>query len=284
MKSRLTELVTPKLTCETFKKELFEQFKSGEPFPHVVIDNFFEPNFFKVLSKSMNDLSARRLGVGKTYSSDVEKNKWGSSKSDLPEELKLVKTAFSSPEFILTIEAITGLRELVVTKDINGEGFSFFHISGPGSYLGPHLDHTRDRVSGGGGGGWKFFFNNGPYHVANIIVYSSERWELGYGGGTQLYNSPQKVAKTIEYRPNRALVFLHSPISIHGTERTTAMAPQRYSLYFDFYSTAANPFDGVLMRSVSLHGSPHRFYLPKFIDYFKPRNFRYSGQHLRGFL
>ena len=135
--------------------------------------------------------------------------------------------------------------------------FSFFHVSEKGSYLGPHTDHTRDR-------------HFGPYHVANIIIYASNSWRPEWGGGTTLYDEKINHVETVEFKPNRALFFMHSPLSVHGSQKVFKNAEtNRHSFYYDFYTDDKN----------------HFFYkFNKKIDYLKPKNLKYSLQHIRSAL
>ena len=41
--------------------------------------------------------------------------------------------------------------------------------------------------------------------------------ESNWGGNTTLKNRITKSYASVEFKPNRALVFMHSPISEHGT-------------------------------------------------------------------
>lgn len=252
--------------------EIHNKFIKAKPFPHVAIDNFFKNEFYKNLPDILDNFYSKKKDIGKEYSSDVEK-KWGSTGLDLPKELFQIQKLIQSEDFLFLLQEITGLKNLKLTENINGKGFSFFHASEKGSYLGPHLDHTRD-------------LNNGPYHVANIIMYVSQKWKLDWGGSTQLYNHENlKEVKDIYFKPNRALIFLHSPYSIHGTSKISDAAEcNRYSFYYDFYSSEDNPYNGIYhVDKKYLHGSPHTFFLSSRSEYLKYKNIRYTMQHLRGF-
>ncbi|MBM4230106.1 MAG: 2OG-Fe(II) oxygenase [Gammaproteobacteria bacterium] len=275
----LNGFLNSKILSRSAIDEIKTEFALGRPFPYAVIDDFFELETFKKINRAMEDVYANRGLTGVSYETSVENGKWGSTKRVLPQELTEVKDVFSSSHFLRFIEEVTGFKKLSVTQDINGGGFSFFHAMAAGGYLGPHTDHTRDRTPE-----WGNMYNNGAYHVANIIVYMSKMWSEEFGGGTQLYSDPVTVAATIPYKPNRALIFMHSTDSIHGTQRTALTAPPRYSLYYDFYTREVTPFRHLGLEGLSLHGSPHLFYLPSRREYFKLKNLKYTVQHLRGLL
>jgi hypothetical protein len=248
--------------------EIQHKFLSAAPFPHIAIDNFFKESFFKDLPETLNNFYSNRSTDGKIFDTDVEK-KWGSTGLDLPKKLIEIQELIQSQEFLSLVEQITGFKNLTLTKDINGRGFSFFHVSEVGSYLGPHTDHTRDR-------------HFGPYHVANIIIYASSEWGPDWGGGTTLFDKDANLKKIVEFKPNRALIFMHSPESIHGSQEVFNTAKtNRNSFYYDFYTDDKEPYKHTKFKNITLHSAPHLFYLNKKIDYLKPKNYKYSIQHLR---
>ena len=95
----------------------------------------------------------------------------------------------------------------------------------------------------------------------------------------------KKEVKDINFKPNRAVIFLHSPYSIHGSSKISNFAEcNRYSFYYDFYSSEDNAYNGIFhVDKKYLHGSPHTFFLPSKFEYLKYKNIRYTMQHLRGF-
>ena len=257
--------------------ELKLSFREAEGAFHVVIDNFFDDEFFDLLHGAMVKHYAENKKRGVQFQTDVEFNKWGSYGLSLPRELESVKGLLCSRAFLDVISDIIGVKDLCVTSEVNENGFSFFHASEPGGYLGPHTDHTRDRILGS-----RNLFNSGPYHVANIIIYITKDWDSDYGGRTQFYGKDKSVKYNVEYKANRALIFLHTPSALHGTEKILETASkQRFSIYFDFYSRNPSPFKNILKVSPSLHGAPHLFYLPRKRDYLLWRNRKYLLQHFR---
>lgn len=251
--------------------DLKENFRNAGPFPHVVIDDFLLGDFFNKISDEMTEYYAENKHKGKKWNTDAENGKWGSTGLNLPENLAKLDAFLKSESFLKLLENISGFEGLKVTKNINGIGFSFFHAMKPGAFLIPHTDHTRD-------------LNNGPYHVLNVIIYMSKEWDVNWGGGTTLFDNKVNLKADIEYRPNRALIFMHSPDSIHGTQKVSDLAiNQRFSTYYDYYSEASEPYKHLGIPKFKLINSPHIFYLPKLSLYFKKENFRYAKMHLAHF-
>lgn len=249
-------------------EELGARFRSAQPFQHVVVDNFLTADVFAALNTEMREYYGENREKGKTWNSDAEDGKWGSTGLAVPPRLAELDKFLGSEGLTSLLSRITGFTNLTVTSNINGVGFSFFHAMKPGSYLGPHTDHTRD-------------LNNGPYHVLNIILYMSNEWDPNWRGGTTLFNEKVQLSGVVEYRPNRALIFMHSPHSIHGTERVSQLAGgNRFSIYYDYYTDDAKPYAHLGMPDVKLLDSPHLFYLPKWWMYLKGPNRRYAKMHL----
>jgi hypothetical protein len=168
------------------------------------------------------------------------------------------------------LQEISGFKGLKTTSDINGVGYSFFHLMPPGSYLGPHTDHTRDMAS-----------KVGSYHVLNILIYCQSSWDANWLGGTAFYDGPSKVSSITEYKPNRAVIFMHSPKSIHGTQIVSEMANlNRTSLYYDYYTDEPDPYEHLPLSPFPLIKSGHRFYLKHITDYLRPQNRKYLIGHL----
>jgi Rps23 Pro-64 3,4-dihydroxylase Tpa1-like proline 4-hydroxylase len=251
-------------------QKIKENFINAKPFPHVIVDNFFETSFFQKLSTELEFFYEEKKNVGKSHKTDVEKNKWGSENLAVPDLLQQAGDFFKSSELLNFLESVTGFNNLKVTKEENSAGYSLFHVMKPGSYLGPHTDHTVDMGP-----------DKSLYHVLNIITYVQNKWDPNWGGGTTLFDRDGRLLSTVEYRPNRALIFMHSPFSIHGTQAVSDRAKVgRMSLYFDYYSSSEKPYDHLNIEKFPLISSPHRFFLNSKIDYLKAKNFKYLKHQL----
>lgn len=238
-------------------------FKNAKPFPFVVIDDFFEQNFYNKVLKDFEEYYEENKEKGKSYNTDVENDKWTSQGNPLSEELKNLGNYLQSENLKSFLRDITGFKVLN-TSSFNSDNVGFYHLMKNNAYLGPHIDHMMDMDS-----------NNVGYHVLNIIIYITKEWNPNWGGGTFFQNNADKTFTDVEFKPNRAVVFMHSPISIHGTNRVTnTTSNKRISIYFDYYSNEKNPYEH-LGYKFRIHKSPHLFFLPRFTDYFKKRNRKY---------
>ena len=65
-----------------------DKFKSAEPFPFIVLDNFLKEDYFYELQNFISIENAKNKNKGKDFNTVVENNKWISKNSNLPEKIK----------------------------------------------------------------------------------------------------------------------------------------------------------------------------------------------------
>ena len=125
---------------------------------------------------------------------------------------------------------MTGIIDINV-DDLDYSNLSNYHEMSSNGFLGSHVDHSSHDV-------------NKSKHVLNIIIYLSQDWSSSNGGNTLLFNSTGKIVeKKINYVPNRALIFLHTPYSFHGVDRIIKnVSKSRKTFYIDYYSKINNPY------------------------------------------
>jgi len=244
------------------------QFLTASPFPNLILDDFLDDNYFLKLNNVFEDMS--KITSGKKFNSVVEKNKWISLNSSLPGAIKEIVDTLNSDVWIDNMRCLTGIKSLVATKSGNTK-LANYHVMEAGGILGSHVDHS-------------FEPELGLPHVLNIIIYLSENWEVTAGGETLFFDKKgRKILKKVEYKKNRAVVFLHTPHSFHGVERITSNCKvKRRTLYVDYYSKSYNPYEGIPLAFSTRwfkHGT--MFKLKSVFDYFSPANKKYAKSFLQ---
>tara|TARA_B100000767_G_C19586333_1_gene459502 strand:- start:6 stop:239 length:234 start_codon:yes stop_codon:yes gene_type:complete len=63
--------------------KLKNDFFSASPFPHIILDDFLDKEYFEALTETL--LQNHDIVMGKNFTSDVESNKSISSNSQLPD-------------------------------------------------------------------------------------------------------------------------------------------------------------------------------------------------------
>lgn len=241
-----------------------ETFFMNKPFPHLVLDDFLEENFYEEITKKMSE-KKYILKKGKSFNSEIESNKKISLNESLPEYISKITKVLNSNEWIEILKKLTGITSLKSTN-VGNTLLANYHEMGTNGFLGSHVDHSTDP-------------SNGLPHVLNIILYLSSDWKENFGGATLLYDKKgKKIVSKIKYKKNRAVVFLHTPYSFHGVERLkNNKSLKRKTLYVDYYSESMKPFENFDLDFPNKwfkHGTT--FVLPKSIDYLKFKNWSYT--------
>lgn len=181
--------------------ELAQRFRAAEPFRHVVIENFLEPNLCASLldgfpafedRHALNEMG--KVG-GKAVRMDVR---------DISDAYRGLDHYLQSPEFLGFVSSVTGIPDLLYDPDYIGGGT---HENRHGQGLDAHVDfnfHPRTR--------W--------HRRLNLIVYLNEEWQSSWGGELELHSDPWDAAanRSISIPPlfNTAVIFETNEISWHG--------------------------------------------------------------------
>lgn len=191
-------LLIEKTKARDLGKELHEQYSSGEPFPHIVIDDFLPAEVARLcLEEFGSDGSAQ----GREYDREQERFKKEYRPDQMAKPMRHLFYTFNSLPFIQVIENISGIKGLIPDPYFRGGGF---HEISNGGHLSVHAD-----------------FN---HHVSmnlerriNLLIYLNEGWEDEYGGQLELWaNDMSRCEKSILPLFNRAVMFNTTSFSNHG--------------------------------------------------------------------
>ena len=247
---------------------LKNNFFSASPFPYVVLDEFLDPEYFTVLTEKLQQNND--IVMGKNFTSDVESNKSISLNSRLPDLVSNIVAELNTQNWVDNLKELTGIETLVTTHNGNTILANYHEMESDG-LLGAHVDHSHEPELG-------------LPHVLNIIIYLSSDWRVDFGGSTIFFNPTGGEAKSkVDYMPNRAVIFLHTPYSFHGVDRLKDNGDiKRKSLYVDYYSESLTPFKHMDL-SFKNHWFKHgtTFTLPKLSDYIKWKNRNYAKTYLK---
>ena len=124
--------------------------------------------------------------------------------------------------------------------------------------------------------------NTGLPHVLNIILYLSKKWDKSGEGRLYLQIIRYKNRKIVEFIPNRAVIFLHSPFTFHGVTEIKNNLNKRSTVYVDYYSKNLNPYEHLNLSFKNVwFKHPTTFILPNFKDYFPKKNRVYLKKMLK---
>lgn len=183
---------------------LASRFKSGRPFPHLVIDSFFEESFCRKLIEAFPSFEA---------GSNIDEDGIQGAKSAfediraLGEVYTQADDLFRSSEFAELVSALTGIPDLLYDPKYIGGGT---HENLSGQDLDPHVD-------------FNYHPSQGWHRRLNLIVYLNPEWREEWGGSLDLYEDPWLDCESPRVRvvpiANRAVLFETSERSWHGFEK-----------------------------------------------------------------
>lgn len=210
---------------KTAGPEIRRTFWAAAPYPHVALDDFFPAEFFGELAASMRRVS-EAAGASHTYNTDIERNKQCFSEESFDRNIRKAAEYLSGGEFLGFLEGLLEVKGLIPLTSLKGlSSRTYFHVSTGGGFLGSHVDQSYL--------GRRFLKKY--IHVCSCVFYGSPEWRSEYGGHTVLYDaSGTRPVSTVECKPNRTNVFLHTSTSFHGVSEMTTDRT-RYSLYMDYY-------------------------------------------------
>ena len=186
----------------------------SDPFPHWVIDSFFEHETAQSLEKSFSSIKETDWHH---YENVLELKSTCNTWNYFDQNFYKVFSELCSKEIVDFFREISGYINLEADFGLHGGGL---HVHGPGGKLNQHLDYAIHPKLG-------------KSRRLNLIVYLTEFWEKKWGGSLGLWshddknNSPSELIKSIEPFFNRAIIFDTSKNSWHGLSSIVS-CPENY--------------------------------------------------------
>jgi hypothetical protein len=216
-------MLNPQLTDQA--DELAARFARREPFRHVVIDDFFAPEYCAQL---LAQFPPFELGNARNEAGEL------GNKSTI-EQIRALGSAYAalddlvqSRPFLDLIGRITAIPDLLYDPWYFGGGT---HENRDGQDLDAHVDFNRHPVER-----W--------HRRLNLIVYLNPEWNDAWGGSLQLHSDPRAAddrITTITPLYNRAVIFETTESSWHAFPRIALpegrKALTRKSIALYFYTT-----------------------------------------------
>lgn len=208
--------------------ELSKKYQGASPYPHIVLENFLNPDVLDTCIAEFNKLNESNGWINyKHYNED----KRGLNKIDLlPDTIRTTINELNSPAFLKWLSAITGIQDLQKDDGLEGGGI---HQSGKGGYLNIHADFTVH-----------------PHHRnwqrrVNVLVYLNPNWEEEWGGKLELWDKKMTACEE-KVLPvyNRCVIFNTDADSYHGHPEPTTCPEDIYrrSIALYYYTVEANPY------------------------------------------
>lgn len=180
-------------------KEKTESYRTADPFPHLMFDNFLDDE--DILNRVLEEFPSKDQ-IEWTKFDDYHEVKLASkSESQLGLHTRHLIYHLNSSIFINFLEGLTGINGLIPDPHLWGGGL---HQILPGGKLGVHAD-----------------FNRHPQmnldRRINAIVYLNKDWKDEYGGHLELWDiKMEKCAQKVLPVFNRLVIFNTTDFSFHG--------------------------------------------------------------------
>ncbi|MGE0416566.1 MAG: 2OG-Fe(II) oxygenase [Acetobacteraceae bacterium] len=201
-------------------ERLRPQYIDAQPFPHIVIDDLFEP---AVLDRVLDVFPAPDAPFWQRFRSDRE-TKLALDREDMvPMAIRMVLYTLNSASFLNFLETLTGIQGLIPDSHWDGGGL---HQIQRGGKLAIHAD----------------FNSNNRTHLdrrLNLLLYLNKDWNPSYGGDLELWD--QRMTACVKKVPplfNRIVIFSTTDTTYHGHPDALTCPPERCrrSLALYYYS------------------------------------------------
>jgi 2OG-Fe(II) oxygenase superfamily len=204
-----------------------ETYLANAPFPHIVIDEFFES---KVLDDVLAEVDA--VDRSKRYAKFLDRETGHNKFAFFPEAIgphtaRLAQSLNSGP-FLAYLENLTGIPNLIADPSYFGGGV---HWIDNGGFLEVHADFNHLK----------------KYNLArriNLLLYLNKGWRDDYNGHLELWDR-STMTKRKELAPvfNRAVIFSTVKEALHGHPTPLSAPPgvARRSLALYYYTNTWEP-------------------------------------------
>jgi hypothetical protein len=208
------------------REALRASFQNAAPFPHMVIEDFLDPDFAREAAASYPGYGEARER-GREFSAVNENFKVQiTDPSEFPDPVRKLNDALKSEAFIKDLEYITGIDHLLYDELLQGGGM---HLTGPRGRLDVHVD-------------FNYIESRKLHRRLNILVYLNEDWADDWGGAVELWDEKVRdCAVSVKPKLNRCVVFATSEISFHGVEPVTCPPDRQRISFAAYYFTKEAP-------------------------------------------
>lgn len=197
-----------KAQCVAAGAALHDRYVAADPFPHIVIDDFIDPDLLRGIAASWPESGDRKY-----YDRSQERLKyeWQPHELDAP-ALRAFLTEMNNEPMLRFIEALTGIPKLIADPYYAGAGL---HEIKRGGHLGVHADFNVHK-------------GMNLLRRINLLIYLNDDWPDEYGGKLELWSRDMKESR-VKVAPllGRAVVFNTDLDSFHGHPDALTCPPER---------------------------------------------------------
>ena len=177
---------------------LKETYQQGDPFPHVVIDDFLP---VEVARRLLEEFPVPKKMDEATYQTFENKIASRPNVPGFPDYSASILYGLNSDEIITFLEVLTGINGLVADPHFLGAGL---HQTMPGGKLKIHVD-------------FNFHKHLNLDRRVNMLIYLNDGWQEEWGGHLELWTPDMsRCAQRVAPKFNRCVIFSTTNTSYHG--------------------------------------------------------------------
>jgi hypothetical protein len=205
---------------------LVEEYRRGEPFPHVHLTDFLDD---AVVRGVVAEFPGPGDGSWTQYKHYNERKLGRSQRGDFPPHIGRVVDELNSPAFCAWLSALTGIPGLLADPLLEGGGL---HQTERGGFLRMHTDFSMHH------------YHRGWRRRVNLILFLNEGWQDEWRGAIEFWDRGMKrCVRKVSPLLNHAVVFDLTDASFHGYPDALACPPgvTRKSLALYYYTRDDDP-------------------------------------------
>ena len=211
-------------------------YADNQPFSHIVIDEFFEP---EALDEVLTEVDAvdRSKRYAKFLDRETGHNKFAFFPDAVGPKTAHLAQCLNSGPFLAYLEKLTAIPNLIADPSYFGGGL---HWIDNGGYLEVHADFNHLK----------------KYNLArriNLLLYLNKDWKDEYNGHLELWDrATMTKRKTLAPLFNRAVIFSTVKEALHGHPTPLSAPPgvARRSLALYYYT---NTWDAAVQAHTTLY-------------------------------
>jgi Rps23 Pro-64 3,4-dihydroxylase Tpa1-like proline 4-hydroxylase len=175
-----------------------EEYRLAKPYPHIVFDNFFDPD---ILDQVLTEFPKPDAIRWQQFNNAQEIKLASASETSFGPATRLLMYHLNSITFLEFLSKVTGIANLIPDPSFQGGGL---HQIVRGGKLGVHADFNSHS-------------SYGLDRRLNLLVYLNKNWQEDYGGHLQLWDREMRhcEAKVLPLF-NRVMVFGTTDYTFHG--------------------------------------------------------------------
>jgi Rps23 Pro-64 3,4-dihydroxylase Tpa1-like proline 4-hydroxylase len=192
------ESFLPLAKMNELAKPAHASYIDAKPFPHVVFDNFFDP---ELVDQILSEFPSPEAIRWQRFDNQYEIKLASATEASFGPATRLFLYHLNSVTFLNFLTKVTGIENLIADPHFEGGGL---HQIIPGGKLGVHADFNKHRTYG-------------LDRRLNLLLYLNKNWREEYGGQLELWDRDMTRCEARIYPVfNRVLIFGTTDFTYHG--------------------------------------------------------------------